>query len=780
MNTNEQTARPEDLLAHDGFLAGLVRTLVFDQERAEDYLQDTWAYALARPPKAGPGLKSWLATVARNFIRQDRRSRARRRTREIAAARPEDIPGTEEVVAREGARRRVVDAVLTLAEPYRSTIVLRYLEDLPPREIARRQQVPVETVRTRTKRALALLRTRLDEQSGGDRRSWCVALLPLVQGKKGAVAAAGGAGLIGGILLMSTKSKVTVAAVLLALLLGVGYVTLRPAKSGSDLPVRPNEDPSPIDVARGGDAPNEPLPVEIPPVEAPPEPAPSRPTTVGLRFTDGSGRNLTKDEVLARYRSAGIPLAVTAVPENVFTGSDVSDILRTIVLPLEQWAKIVALEVDEEGLRLAEPLSAGHYRLFLGRPGAAPMATAAFAVEADTVPNLTVPLPDAVKTYPLRFVDGDTGAPLAGTRVTPRFEYGDDQLFLAGPPLLTDGQGRVDLPDLEDEVRAGGRQPTWWVQTDTHLGYLRLAMARHIEPGMGTRQDWPVYRSVTVTGKAYRADGTPAAGCPVVWARKGQVARAVVAEDGSFTLEPVAVEGKEGGRIQLLLIEDLETFKIRDARTTARPGETVTAMIGAPAGEALNSTIAGRVTAGGQPIKGAFVITQTEGVKSGEGFVQTGADGGFEKIDVTPGKVRVQIYLGDPRATDDFKISGSKKIEMAPGNRQVFEFDLPAGAFRVTVVDDETGKPIPGAIALARPENRESGKDRFPGFTYAPGWGLRVDANGGGLLLAMLPGEAHLLRAAADGYERLEITGKLPGTREQPTEVTLRLKKRER
>jgi DNA-directed RNA polymerase specialized sigma24 family protein len=88
MSTNQPIAGPEELLAHAGFLGGLVRTLVFDQEQAEDYLQDTWAYALGKPPKSGPGLKTWLATAARNYIRQDRRSRDRRNRRE---ARTPDI-----------------------------------------------------------------------------------------------------------------------------------------------------------------------------------------------------------------------------------------------------------------------------------------------------------------------------------------------------------------------------------------------------------------------------------------------------------------------------------------------------------------------------------------------------------------------------------------------------------------------------------------------------------------------------------------------------------------
>jgi hypothetical protein len=71
----------------------------------------------------------------------------------------------------------VVKAVLELDEPYRSTVLLRYYEDLPPRDIAKAMKIPVETVRTRLKRSLALLRAGLDAEHRG--RSWCLALAPV-------------------------------------------------------------------------------------------------------------------------------------------------------------------------------------------------------------------------------------------------------------------------------------------------------------------------------------------------------------------------------------------------------------------------------------------------------------------------------------------------------------------------------------------------------------------------------------------------------------------------
>lgn len=54
-----------------------------------------------------------------------------------------------------------------LAEPYRSTVALRFFESLPPRTIALRMSAPVETVRTRLKTAIERLRANLDREYGG-------------------------------------------------------------------------------------------------------------------------------------------------------------------------------------------------------------------------------------------------------------------------------------------------------------------------------------------------------------------------------------------------------------------------------------------------------------------------------------------------------------------------------------------------------------------------------------------------------------------------------------
>jgi RNA polymerase sigma factor (sigma-70 family) len=176
---------PEALLAHGPFLRGLARALLFDAALAEDAVQETWVAALRRGPQWGSDPRPWLAAVTRNLALRLRRGEGRRVLRERAAARPEGLPSTAEIVEREAARREVVEAVLALEEPCRSAVLLRYLEELPLRQVARRLGVPVETARTRIKRGLARLRRALDEKHGNERGAWCALLVPIALGKKG-------------------------------------------------------------------------------------------------------------------------------------------------------------------------------------------------------------------------------------------------------------------------------------------------------------------------------------------------------------------------------------------------------------------------------------------------------------------------------------------------------------------------------------------------------------------------------------------------------------------
>ncbi|MBI5432275.1 MAG: sigma-70 family RNA polymerase sigma factor, partial [Planctomycetes bacterium] len=133
---------PAVLLAHRDYVNRLARELVFDPSLADDVAQEVWAIALARPPRDASALKAWLSVVARNTARLAARSSSRRGAREREVARDESIGAADELVEREALRKDLIDAVLALDEPYRETVILRYVDDLPPREIAARTGAP--------------------------------------------------------------------------------------------------------------------------------------------------------------------------------------------------------------------------------------------------------------------------------------------------------------------------------------------------------------------------------------------------------------------------------------------------------------------------------------------------------------------------------------------------------------------------------------------------------------------------------------------------------------
>ncbi|MEM7204360.1 MAG: sigma-70 family RNA polymerase sigma factor [Planctomycetota bacterium] len=237
----------EELLAHEGWLRRLILELV-DEHEAEDILQETWVAALGRPKKLRSA-KAWLAQAARNLALEKRRSAGRRRRREHVAARDEVLPATDAMVERLQAQRRVADAITDLEEPYRTALLLRFFEELPPREVARRLGLPSSTVRSRIQRGIERLRGRLE---GTDIRALAAVILAPRSGETliplslGARALTLGAG----VLTMSTHYKfaatIAVLGSLSAIALRHAWATDGPNQPTSTLPVvRAQIDPAP-------------------------------------------------------------------------------------------------------------------------------------------------------------------------------------------------------------------------------------------------------------------------------------------------------------------------------------------------------------------------------------------------------------------------------------------------------------------------------------------------------------------------------------------------------
>jgi RNA polymerase sigma factor (sigma-70 family) len=166
MRMREEMARPtpppfgiEELLAHADGLRRLAVHLVRGRDPAlgEDAVQETWAAALRAPPGRDRPTEPWLAEVLRNFVRRALRGERSRRAREArvvadaAGAGGAGAASPELLLERTQAQRLLVELVVALEEPFRSTVLLRHFEGLSAADIARSQGVPAGTVRWRLK-----------------------------------------------------------------------------------------------------------------------------------------------------------------------------------------------------------------------------------------------------------------------------------------------------------------------------------------------------------------------------------------------------------------------------------------------------------------------------------------------------------------------------------------------------------------------------------------------------------------------------------------------------
>jgi len=165
------------LLHHREWVHAIARAVVFGHQDVADVEQEAWLAAVRQAPREST-LQGWFKTVLR---RTAVRVRARERKRhEVEGASGPSwgacSASASDVVVQAELHQDVVRAVLGLAEPYRETLLLRFFDGLPVKGVAQRMGAPVETVRSRLRRGLAMLKTALDR---GDPSAWRLLLVPL-------------------------------------------------------------------------------------------------------------------------------------------------------------------------------------------------------------------------------------------------------------------------------------------------------------------------------------------------------------------------------------------------------------------------------------------------------------------------------------------------------------------------------------------------------------------------------------------------------------------------
>jgi RNA polymerase sigma-70 factor (ECF subfamily) len=175
-------ARFEELvMPHLGAGYNLARWLARDANDAEDIVQDASLRALKYLDSLNRSdARAWFLTIVRNaFYDWCGRNRPAEIARDdgsaIDAAVDHDAVSPEQAAVRRSDAKVLADAVAELPLAFREVLILREMEDLSYKEIARVADIPVGTVMSRLSRARALLqgsprlRAIVERTAGGDR-----------------------------------------------------------------------------------------------------------------------------------------------------------------------------------------------------------------------------------------------------------------------------------------------------------------------------------------------------------------------------------------------------------------------------------------------------------------------------------------------------------------------------------------------------------------------------------------------------------------------------------
>lgn len=630
--------RPLDVLVEQSaWVNALVRRIAIGID-VDDLAQDLALEALERPLEARSP-RGWLAGTARNLARMTRRGEARRSDRQRAHARGEestaDAPLT--VLERLELQREVTEAVHALAEPFRTSILLRYLDERSIAEVAVETGVPESTVRVRIHRGLTLLRDRIG-LAEADRRRAFLALLAVPSPRPAALAV---------LLTMKTLQLGVVAATigLIAIFVTRGSVASDSARQDSE---------SPELLATEGGPPSSESSVDLTAtrVEVLDRAAALRTVTLVGLVTDTSGAPVAGADVVALADPAGWSARGTSAIESIATTSPdgrftLPEAVQHVVVLADAYVP-TDLPVPAEGpLEIAlAPAARIHGRLLGGRQGRTRIVALGTRIEGESVvrgaydavdgAQYSIPgLPpsgayaiqvspdDALTTWievdldrpgdhsrdidlgglddlVITVLDELTETPVPGVSVSTATYEGVEALG------TSDVDGRVSVR-LRGEVArwrlAGGDTPTFQSLELVAPGYC-LGQASVDRLLRAAEPRAYLVPSARIEGVVRHADGTPAEGAVAQWfgspmfvhgPRTGVIGlapcsqRATCAADGTFALPDVFWDRPDGS---VRVVDDASGLeRIAWDASPKAAGETVSVEVVLPSGPTIDASI---------------------------------------------------------------------------------------------------------------------------------------------------------------------------------------------
>jgi RNA polymerase sigma-70 factor (ECF subfamily) len=181
MNTTARQEFEKTALPQLDAMYGAALRLTRNPAEAEDLVQDAYvrAYRFWHTFKTGTSIKAWLFTILRNtFINRYHRANRRRASKndleaqlqslgpEAAVAHPTSrVPGPDSAISQRITRDRIMAALETIPEDYRTAVMLADLEGLAYKEIAEVMDCPIGTVMSRIYRGRRLLHKLLHDHA---------------------------------------------------------------------------------------------------------------------------------------------------------------------------------------------------------------------------------------------------------------------------------------------------------------------------------------------------------------------------------------------------------------------------------------------------------------------------------------------------------------------------------------------------------------------------------------------------------------------------------------
>lgn len=165
----------QELMTHINALYNFAFRLVFDEDEANDLVQETYlkAYRFIESYEEGTNAKAWLFRILKNSFINDYRKKSKQpnkvdyqevesyyNSEDTAVEATSDlrIESVQEMMGDE-----ITNALNSLDVDFRTIIILSDLEEFKYEEMAKILDIPIGTVRSRLHRARHLLKEKLSE-----------------------------------------------------------------------------------------------------------------------------------------------------------------------------------------------------------------------------------------------------------------------------------------------------------------------------------------------------------------------------------------------------------------------------------------------------------------------------------------------------------------------------------------------------------------------------------------------------------------------------------------